>query len=59
VLVLIGGKIIWNFLLHKELKLVPYLEAHWSLIATLLLVGGSILASLWATRTHRSTAAPL
>lgn len=50
VLILIGGKIIWNFLLSKELKLVPYLEAHWSLLATLVLVGGSILASLWATR---------
>ena len=50
VLILIGGKIIWNFLLSKELKLVPYLEAHWSLLATLLLVGGSILASLWSTR---------
>lgn len=46
VLVLIGGKIIWNFLLSKELKLVPYLEAHWSLIATLALVGGSIVLSL-------------
>jgi tellurite resistance protein TerC len=46
VLVLIGGKIIWNFLLSKELKLVPYLEPHWSLIATLALVGGSILVSL-------------
>jgi tellurite resistance protein TerC len=50
VLILIGGKIIWNFLLSKELKLVPYLEAHWSLLATLLLVGGSILISLWTTR---------
>jgi tellurite resistance protein TerC len=50
VLILIGGKIIWNFLLSKELKLVPYLEAHWSLTATLLLVGGSILISLWSTR---------
>ncbi|HEY7798234.1 MAG TPA: TerC/Alx family metal homeostasis membrane protein [Hyphomonadaceae bacterium] len=50
VLILIGGKIIWNFLLSKEMKLVPYLEAHWSLLATLLLVGGSIIASLWTTR---------
>ena len=50
VLVLIGGKIIWNFLLNKELKLVPYLEPHWSLIATLALVGGAILVSLIATR---------
>ena len=46
VLVLIGFKIIWNFLLSKELKLVPYLEPHWSLIATLVLVGGSIIVSL-------------
>lgn len=46
VLVLIGGKIIWNFLLNKQLKLVPYIEAHWSLIATLTLVGGAILLSL-------------
>jgi tellurite resistance protein TerC len=50
VLVLIGGKIIWNFGLHKELHLVPYLEAHWSLLATLVLVGGAIAASLWKTR---------
>ncbi|RYY99089.1 MAG: TerC/Alx family metal homeostasis membrane protein, partial [Alphaproteobacteria bacterium] len=46
VLVLIGGKIIWNFLLSKQLNLVPYIEAHWSLIATLVLVGGAILLSL-------------
>ena len=46
VLVLIGTKIIWNFLLNKQLKLVPYIEAHWSLIATLVLVGGAILLSL-------------
>ncbi len=52
VLVLIGGKIIWNFGLHKELHLVPYLEAHWSLVATLVLVGGAILASLWKTRSR-------
>lgn len=50
ILVLIGGKIIWNFALHKELQLVPYLEAHWSLAATLLLVGGAIVASLFTTR---------
>jgi len=50
VLVLIGVKIIWNFLLSKELKLVPYLEPHWSLIATLVLVGGSILLSMVLTR---------
>ncbi len=50
VLVLIGAKIIWNFLLHKELKLVPYLEPQWSLIATLVLLGGSIVYSVWRTR---------
>jgi tellurite resistance protein TerC len=50
VLVLIGAKIIWNFGLHKELKLVPYLEPHWSLIMTVVLVGGAIGASLWKTR---------
>ena len=49
VLVLIGVKIIWNFLLSKELKLVPYLEPHWSLIATLVLLGGAILVSLVRT----------
>jgi tellurite resistance protein TerC len=54
VLVLIGGKIIWNFGLHKELNLVPYLEAHWSLLATLVLVGGAILASLWKTRAPKA-----
>lgn len=53
VLVLIGGKIIWNFLLHKELEAVPYLEAHWSLLATLVLVGGAIIASLGKTRTAK------
>lgn len=50
VLVLIGGKIIWNFGLSKELNWVPYLEPHWSLLATVALVGGAIVASLWATR---------
>ncbi len=50
VLVLIGFKIIWNFGLSKELKMVPYMEPHWSLIATLLLLGGSIGYSLWRTR---------
>jgi tellurite resistance protein TerC len=50
VLVLIGIKIIWNFGLYKELKIVPYLEAHWSLVATLTLLGGAILYSLWRTR---------
>jgi tellurite resistance protein TerC len=56
VLVLIGGKIIWNFGLYKELHVVPYLEAHWSLIATLTLLGGAILYSLWATRKASETA---
>jgi tellurite resistance protein TerC len=50
VLVLIGIKIIWNFGLYKELKLVPYLEPHWSLVGTLALLGGSIVYSLWKTR---------
>jgi tellurite resistance protein TerC len=54
VLLLIGGKIIWNFLLYKEMRVVPYLEAHWSLIATLALVGGAIVASLWKTRAEQS-----
>jgi tellurite resistance protein TerC len=49
VLVLIGIKIIWNFLLYKELKLVPYLEPQWSLIATIALIGGSMIYSLWKT----------
>lgn len=46
VLMLIGVKIIWNFLLHKQLHLVPYMEAHWSLIITVIFLGGSILLSL-------------
>jgi tellurite resistance protein TerC len=50
VLVLIGVKIIWNFGLSKELKLVPYLEPQWSLLATLVLLGGAIGFSLWKTR---------
>jgi tellurite resistance protein TerC len=50
VLILIGVKIIWNFLLSKELKVAPYLEPHWSLIATLTLLGGSIVYSLYRTR---------
>ncbi len=58
VLVLIGGKIIWNFGLHKELGWVPYLEPHWSLLATLTLVGGSVLASLWTTRRGRLPTLP-
>lgn len=53
VLVLIGVKIIWNFGLHKELKIVPYLEAHWSLATTITLLGGAILFSLWATRREK------
>ncbi|MGE0742373.1 MAG: TerC family protein [Hyphomonadaceae bacterium] len=50
VLVLIGGKIFWNFGLAKELHLVPYLEAHWSLAMTVALLGGAMLYSL--IRTH-------
>ncbi len=50
VLVLIGCKIIWNFGLSKELHLVPYLEAHWSLLATIALIGGAMIVSLFATR---------
>lgn len=56
VLVLIGVKIIWNFLLHKELKVVPYLEPHWSLIATLTLIGGAMIYSL--SKTRGETTAP-
>jgi tellurite resistance protein TerC len=58
VLVLIGLKIIWNFGLYKELHLVPYLEAHWSLLATLTLLGGSIVFSLWKTRDAPEGAPP-
>jgi tellurite resistance protein TerC len=50
VLVLIGVKIIWNFGLSKELGWAPYLEPQWSLVATLLLIGGAILYSLIKTR---------
>ncbi|MCZ8086434.1 MAG: TerC family protein [Brevundimonas sp.] len=56
VLVLIGVKIIWNFGLYKAAKdltgapLVPYLEPQWSLVATLLLLGGSMLYSWIRTR---------
>jgi len=50
VLVLIGVKIIWNFGLSKELHLVPYLEPHWSLLATIALIGGAIAYSLVRTR---------
>ena len=56
VLVLIGGKIIWNFGLSKELGWVPYLEPQWALIMTLALLGGSIGYSLWRTRATRETA---
>jgi tellurite resistance protein TerC len=54
--VLIGVKIVWNFGLYKAWKdatgapLVPYLEPQWSLLATLALIGGSMLYS-WV-RTH-------
>ncbi|MBU4568090.1 MAG: TerC family protein, partial [Alphaproteobacteria bacterium] len=51
VLVLIGLKIFWNFLLYKQLHLVPYLEPQWSLILTIALLGGAILFSLWKTGT--------
>ncbi|MBY0563131.1 MAG: TerC family protein [Hyphomonadaceae bacterium] len=57
VLVLIGVKIIWNFGLSKELELVPYLEPHWSLLATIGLLGGALLYSLHRTRHDRLQAA--
>jgi tellurite resistance protein TerC len=50
VLVLIGFKIIWNFGLSKGLGIAPYLEAHWSLLATLTLIGGAMIYSLYRTR---------
>ncbi len=50
VLVLIGVKIIWNFGLSKELGWLPYLEPQWALLATLGLIGGAILYSLYRTR---------
>ncbi len=56
VLVLIGVKIVWNFGLYKAWKdmtgepLVPYLEPQWSLAATLVLIGGSMLYSWIRTR---------
>jgi len=59
VLVLIGVKIIWNFGLYKAWQdmtgeaLVPYLEPQWSLIATLGLIGGSMLYSWIKTRDAR------
>ena len=49
VLVLIGLKIFWNFLLYKQLHLVPYLEPQWSLMLTIAFLGGAILYSLWKT----------
>lgn len=49
VLMLIGLKIFWNFGLSKYLGW-PHLEALWSLIATLTLLIGAIVFSLWATR---------
>lgn len=49
-LVLIGAKIFWNFLLHKQLKLVGYLEPQWSLALTVAFLGGSILFSMIRTR---------
>ena len=55
VLVLIGVKIIWNFLLHKELKLLPYLEPHWSLIATLTFLGGAMVYSFIKTKDDTKT----
>jgi len=55
VLVLIGVKIIWNFGLSKELNLVPYLEAQWSLLATMSLIGGAILYSLYRTRNRAAS----
>ena len=48
-LVLIGLKIFWNFLLYKQLHLVPYLEPQWSLMLTIAFLGGAILYSLWKT----------
>ena len=54
VLVLIGVKIIWNFGLAKELGWAPYLEPQWALLATLSLIGGAILYSLYRTRTAKT-----
>jgi len=44
-----------HFGLAKELHWVPYLEAQWSLMGTLALIGGAILYSLFRTR-KRATA---
>jgi tellurite resistance protein TerC len=63
VLVLIGVKIVWNFGLYKAWKdmtgeaLVPYLEPQWSLLATLALIGGSMLYSWMRTRDAKEPAA--
>lgn len=56
VLVLIGLKIFWNFGLSKELGLAPYLEPQWALLATLTLIGGAIVYSLFKTRTPEARA---
>lgn len=50
VLILIGAKIIWNFGLARELGLVPYIAPHWSLLATLALIGTAIIFSIFRTR---------
>jgi tellurite resistance protein TerC len=56
VLVLIGLKIFWNFLLYKELNLVPYLEPQWSLMLTVAFLSGAILFSLWKTGAKQAAA---
>ncbi len=53
VLVLIGGKIFWNFGLSEYMGW-PHLDPIWSLIATLTLLVGAIGFSLWATRKPRA-----
>lgn len=55
VLVLIGAKIIWNFALSKELGWVPYLPPQWSLLMTLVLIGGAIGYSALHTRNARAS----
>jgi tellurite resistance protein TerC len=57
VLVLIVAKIIWNFGLSKALGLVPYLEPQWALGATLALLSGAILYSLYRTRQKKTIGA--
>lgn len=54
-LVLIGIKIFWNFLLYKQLHLVPYLEPQWSLMLTVAFLGGAILFSLWKTSSRQQS----